>query len=180
MAIAPRPVRNSARVAGSGTFAVAVKFTPPAGQRSNVIEKLWPRGIPVELPLMPVNRIVVRPPVVVTLQFRKVWGALQLIAEAGTPDSMSFRLCHDDPELLVKNNVPEPLAGEVNVKCVPTTLVHPLPHTGSLMMILGSGTELAIAATQETIVRKINTAARRFMGSPLILRISCADCAGEH
>jgi hypothetical protein len=166
MAIAPRPVRKSAILAGSGTFAVAVKFTPPAGHRSNVMEKLWPRGIPAEPPPMPVNRIVVMPPVVVTLQFRKVCGALQLIAEAGTPDSISLRLCHDDPELLVKNKVPEPLAGEVNVKCVPT-LVHPLPHTGSLMMILGSGTELAIAATQERIVRKINSAASRLIESPL-------------
>jgi hypothetical protein len=91
------------------------------------------------------------------------------MAEAGTPDSINSRLCHETPEALVNISVPKPLAGEVNVKCVPT-LVQLDPHKGSLMMILGSGTELASAAMQETMVTKINSAARRFMGALSILK----------
>jgi hypothetical protein len=176
VASAPSPVRNRARVVGSGTLAVAVKLTPPAGQLPNVIEKLWPAGIPAKPAPIPVNRIVVTPPVVVTLQFMKVCGALQLIADAGTPDSINLRLCHDDSEALVNIRVPEPPAGEVNVKCVPT-LVQPDPQTGSLMMILGSGTELANAAMQETIVIKINSAAMRFMETLSIEKRTIAQIA---
>ena len=163
---APSPVKNKAIVAGSGTFAVAVKFTPPAGHWSNEIDKLWSTSIPSKLPPIPLRKIVVTPPVVVTLQFMNVCGALQIMADAGTPDSMILRLCQVKPELLVKNNVPVPLAGDVNVKCVPT-LVQTDPHTGSLIMILGSGMELASEARQERIVIKISSAARRFIGSPL-------------
>jgi hypothetical protein len=120
--------------------------------------------MPEKLAPIPVNRIVVTPPVVLTLQFIKVCGALQLIADAGTPDSMNSRLCHDDIELLVNIRVPEPPAGEVNVKCVPT-LVQPDPHTGSLMMILGSGTELANAVMHEANEINSHSAAMRFMGT---------------
>ena len=166
---APSPVTNRTRVAGSGTLAMALKLTPAAGQRPNVIEKLWPTRIPANLPPTPVKRIVVTPAVVDTLQDAKVWGALQLIAEAGTPDSMNLRLCHDVPELFAKNNVPEPPAGEVNVKCVPT-LVHPSPQTGSLMMILGSGMPLANAAIHERAVTNVSSAAMRFIGTSRIAK----------
>jgi hypothetical protein len=72
LASPPSPIRNKVRVAGSGTFAIAVKLTPPTGQLPNVMEKLWPANIPSKLPPMPVNKIVVTPLVVVTLQFIKV------------------------------------------------------------------------------------------------------------
>lgn len=175
----PKPARNNAKVAGSGTLAMAVKFTPAAGQRPNVISKLWPAVIPGAPVPIPENRIVVTPPIVALVQLMKVCGALQLIADAGTPDSINSRLCQSDSEPLVKTRVPKPPAGEVNVKCVPT-LVHPDPQTGSLMMILGSGTELASAAMQETTVTKSNSAVMRFMRTLSInTRISGADCAGK-
>lgn len=167
VASAATPVRNNARVAGSGTLPTAVKFTPAAGQRPNVMEKLWSDSMPAKPLPIPDNRMVVTPPVVVTLQLIKVWGALQVMAEAGTPDSISSRLCHDAPEVFVNISVPDPPAGEVNVKWVPTP-VHVVPQTGSLMIILGSGTELASAATLERMVMKSNNAAKRFMGNPLI------------
>ena len=164
VASAPNPVRKRARVAGSGTLAIAVKCTPPEGQPANVMEKLWSMAMPPKPAPTPDNKILVTPLVVVTLQFMKVCGALQLMSEAGTPDSINSRLCHEESEAFVNIRVPEPLAGEVKVKCVPT-LVQPDPQTGSLMMILGSGAELASAAMQEKMVRKTNSAAVRFMGT---------------
>lgn len=116
VASAPSPVRNRARVAGSGTLAIALKLTPPAGHCPKVIEKLWPTGMPEKLPPMPLNRIVVTPPTVVFVQLINVCGASHVIADAGTPDSISSRLCQDDPEVLVKKSVPEPPVGEVKVK----------------------------------------------------------------
>lgn len=129
------------------------------------MSKLWPAVIPGKPAPIPDNKILVTPPVVVTLQLMKVCGELQVIADAGTPDSMNSRLCQDNSVPLVKDRVPEPPAGDVNVKCVPT-LAHSPPHTGSLMMILGSGMELANAAMQEKIVMNIKNAAMRFMGNP--------------
>lgn len=134
-------------MAGSGTEvpAVAVNATPPRGHKAKSIEKLCPAGIPRKEPPTPERKIVVIPPTVFTLQFIKALGELHVIAPAGTPDSTSFRLVQLRPELFEKNSVPVPLFGDEKVKCVPTGVQMPV-QTGSLTMILGSGTEFANAA----------------------------------
>jgi hypothetical protein len=93
------------------------------------------------------------------------FGEVQEMALAGTPDSISLRLVQLTPELLAKNSVPLPPVGEVKVKCVPTGVQVP-PHTGSLMMILGSGTELAKAAALVNTDASTSKMRQNFINSP--------------
>jgi hypothetical protein len=160
-------------VAGSGTEvpAVAVNETPPWGHNAKSIEKLCPAGIPRNEPPTPDRKIVVTPPTVFTLQFINALGELHEIASAGTPDSTSFRLVQLRVVLFEKKRVPVPLFGDEKVKCVPTGVQVPV-QTGSLTMILGSGTEFANAEalannkvkTHKTRVLLINPSFGKYCG----------------
>ena len=150
-------------VAGSGTFAVAVKSRPPGQQASfthpKTIEKFCPLGIPRKFWLTPDTKIVVTPLTVETVQLANA-VVVQPITFAETPLSVSLRLLKFTPEALVKNSVPCPLLGTPKVKVWPTEMQPGVGQAGSRMMMVGSRLESAYAAVAKT-ARAMKTNKRR-------------------
>src|SRR5882762_4808637 len=110
--------------------------------------------MPLKPSAIPFSRIMVCPfSPVFTTQLRKM-VVEQETAPDGTPVSTNRRLVQSMPETLVKNKIPFPLAGVLKLNWVPTGTHWVRGQSGSLILMTGSGIELAkaVAAQARTIV----------------------------